>query len=39
MDRCIYDPYDDCHHDCPTCPQATEEPDIDYLRDAMNERE
>ena len=41
IDTCIYDPYDQCCHECPNCPryEPTDEPDIDFIRDMMNERE
>lgn len=39
-DRCIYDQYDDCAHDCPNCPRSErEQNDADRLYDEMKERE
>lgn len=34
MDSCMYDPFDQCFHNCPKCPQKDKhESDEDYQRD------
>lgn len=38
MDICMYNPYDQCFHNCPWCDQRDmPEPDEDYLRDYERE--
>lgn len=38
MDSCMYDPFDQCFHNCPKCPQKDKhESDEDYQRDYERE--
>lgn len=39
-DTCIYDRFEQCFHNCPTCPQCeSPEPDYDLLREIERERD
>lgn len=43
MNSCIYDPYDECSHSCPNCPQFEDDGYYDefdpYDRDDLDEEE
>ena len=37
-DKCMKDPFDQCFHDCPNCPQCeNDEADWDFLREIERE--